>query len=580
MAQTLEPQPLEESLISPLGVPTGRPRRRFGRSWSVILRDPLALAALLIIAFFLIAFIIFPLVKVLLNSLFDEQGSLDLSEYERVTTKPLQQKIIWDTLIMGGVVSVFSTALGFLFAYTMTRCKIPGRRLLHFTALLPVISPPFAVAMAVVLLFGRSGLITNKILGLSVNIYGWPGLILVQTITFYPVAYLLLIGLLQSLNPALEEASLNLGASKWRVFRTVTLPLLIPGLGASLLLIFVETLADLANPLLIGGDINVLATQTYLAIVGTADFRGAAVYSVVLLVPSLTAFLLQRYWVNRRSYISVTGKPQGGRIVINEPLARWTLVGTCFLVGALVILIYGTIIASAFTKLFGIDYTPTLDNFKYLFDSPNYRDGMVNTVWLAILATPVVAILSTITAWLVVRRGFAGRSVLDFVSMLGAAVPGTIIGIGYILAFNNAPLALTGTSLIIILVFVIRGLPSGLRSTVAALQQIDPTIEEASTSLGASTAYTFRRITIPLVRPAVLAGVIYSFTRSMTSLSAIIFLVGPNTRLVTAQTYNLLENGRFGAATAYVTLLILVVLAAMALLTWLVRGPVRPVDTI
>lgn len=580
MARILDPQPLEESIISPLGASTGQTRRRFGRSWSAILRDPLALAALLLIALFLAVFIIFPLAKVLINSIFDEQGNLDLSEYERVTTKPLQQKIIWDTLLMGVTVAFSSTALGFLFAYTLTRCKIPGKRILHFTALLPVISPPFAVAMATVLLFGRSGLITNKIFGLSVNIYGWPGLILVQTITFFPVAYLLLVGLLQSLNPALEEASLNLGASKWRVFRTITLPLLIPGLGASLLLIFVEALADLANPLLIGGDINVLATQTYLAIVGTADFRGGAVYSVVLLVPSLTAFLLQRYWVNRRSYISVTGKPQGGRIVITDPLVRWPLIGVCCLVGALVLLIYGTIIASAFTKLFGIDYSLTLDNFKYLFDSPNYRDGMGNTIWLAILATPIVALISTITAWLVVRRGFAGRGALDFISMLGAAVPGTIIGIGYILAFNNAPLALTGTSLIIILVFVIRGLPSGLRGTVAALQQIDPTIEEASTSLGASTAYTFRRVTIPLVRPAVLAGLIYSFTRSMTSLSAIIFLVGPNTKLVTAQTYSLLENGRFGAATAYVTLLILVVLAAMALLTWLVRGPVRPVDTI
>lgn len=581
MSQTVEPQPTELAPVPPSTIlREERSRRRWLGNWSSLQRDPLALGALLLIVLFLAVFVLWPLGQVLFSSVFDENGQVELSGFERVLTKPVQQKIIWDTLYMGIAAAAFSTFFGFLFAFTLSRCAPPLRRVLHLAALLPIISPPFAVAMAAILLFGRSGLITNKLLGLTVNIYGWPGLIYVQTITFFPVAYLLFVGLFDSLNPALEEAALNLGASKWKVFRTVTLPLLIPGIGASLLLIFVEALADLANPLLIGGDVNVLATQTYLAVIGTADFRAAAVYSIVLLLPSLTAFVLQRYWVTRRSYISVTGKPQGGKVLVKEPWVRWPLIGLCTLVGFLVFLTYGTIVASAFTKLFGINYTLTLENFQYIFDSPNYSGGIFNTTWLSAITTPIVALIGTIIAWLLVRKGFPGRALLDFVSMLGAAIPGTIIGIGYVLAFNKQPLVLTGTALIIILVFVIRSIPTAVRGTVAALQQIDPSIEEASTNLGASTAYTFRRITVPMIRPTVLASLIYSFTRSMTSLSAIIFLVGPNTRLITAQTYNLLENARFGAATAYVTLLIVVVLIAMGILNWLVRGPVRPVDTL
>jgi iron(III) transport system permease protein len=482
-------------------------------------------------------------------------------------------------------VAVTGTLVGFLFAFFQARIVAPAwlKRITHWIALVPVVSPPFAVAIAVITLFGRRGIITDGLLGLDANIYGLFGMALVMALSFFPAAYLNLVGLMRALDPALDEASTNLGANRFTTFRKVTLPMLAPGIASSLLLLFVEAIADLGNPLTIGGDYVVLAVRLFIAIQGEYDVLAGAVLSIILLVPSLIVYLIQKYWADRASVVSVTGKPTGTVNMFGAPVVRVPIVAFVLLCCTLIVLIYLTIFAGAFTVLLGIDNTFTLRNFQYVISGVG-QDAFADTTLLSAIATPVAGFLGMLIAFLVVRRKFTGRAALDFGTMLGIAVPGTIFGIGYLLAFND-PLkigdavifpkltgarGLFGGALAIVMVYIIRSVPAALRAGVSALQQIDPAIEEASTSLGAGAGTTFRKVTLPLIRPAFFNGLIYAFSRSMTTISAVIFLTTPETKIMTQQIYNETDANRFGNAFAYVVVLILIVLAVIALLNLLV----------
>jgi iron(III) transport system permease protein len=413
-------------------------------------------------------------------------------------------------------------------------------------------------------------LITKRLLGLRYDIYGADGLIFALTISFIPLAYLSLLGMIRGLDPALDEAATNLGAGGWHAFRTITLPLLIPGFASSFLLLFVAAMADLGNSLLLGGNLTVLSSRIYLAIIGEYNLEAGAVLSVMLLIPSLILFTIQHYWVRRRSYVTVTGKPTGQPRMIKNPWVKWTLFAVNFLFVALIVLLYGYILVGAFTKVWGINFAFTLDHFRFVLFGYG-SEAFSDTILLASLATPIAGLIGILIAFLVVRRKFIGRSLIDLISILGLAVPGTIVGIGLIMAYHQPALGglipkLTGTAFIIIMAYTIRSVSAVVRGGVASLQQIDSSIEEASASLGASGATTFRKITIPLIRPAFLSGLISSFARSMTSLSPIIFLVTPHWRIMTAQILNEAETGRFGNAAAYSVVLIVIVLAAIGLL--------------
>jgi len=529
-------------------------------------QDGVLAIGLLISLGFLGLFVVYPLVKILSVGLSSESVAV----YQRLLAARGTWRVILNTLWMGLGVATVGTALGFLFAFVQVKLDVPFKRFFNLIGVLPIISPPFAVAMSTIVLFGRSGLITKRLLGIRYDIYGLDGLVLVMAISFFPVAYLMLLSMMRALDPALEEAAINLGAGRWRVFRTITLPMLIPGLASSFLLLFVEALADLANPLLIGGNYTVLASRIYLAIIGEYDLNAGAVLSLILLVPSLTIFFFQHYWVSRRSYVSVTGKPTGHHRPIRSPWVKWSLFTLCLLVSGLVVLLYGFIFVGAITKVWGINYGLTLEHFHFVIFGYG-SEAMTDTTLLAAIATPAAGLMGMLIAFLVVRRKFTGRGLVDFASVLGLAVPGTVVGIGFILAFNRPSAGglipkLTGTALIIVLAYVVRCIPGSVRTGVAALQQIDKAMEEASASLGASSVTTFRRITMPLIRPAFLTGLIYSFARSMTSLSAIIFLITPRWRIMTAQILNEAETGRFGNAAAYCVVLIAIVLAAIGLM--------------
>lgn len=553
--------------------------RRIGSDWTL-------LAGLIVVVAFLAIAIVLPLFQMLGVSFTTDA----LSYYIRYFSSPVYLGIMKNTVQLGMVVGLLGTILGFLFAYVQVRLDVPCKRFMHLMALMPIISPPFAVATAAIVLFGRGGLITFRLFGIRYDLYGFTGLTAVLTLSLFTVAYMNLAGMLRALDPSLDEAATNLGASKWDVFRTVTLPMLVPGIASSFLLLFVEAIADLANPLVLGGDFTVLASRVYIAISGEYDIFAGSVLSVILLVPSLTVFIIQRYWVSRKSVISVTGKPSGKQTRITNPFIRWGLFGLTMFFSLLILLIYGTVFVGAFTELLGINYTPTLRHFQFVLMGLGSQ-AMMDTSKMSLIATPIAGVLGMLIAWLVVRKKFAGRGLIDFTSMLGIALPGTVLGIGYLLAFNR-PLkfdntvilpalaggtAIAGGTVALIMAYVVRSVPAGVRAGVASLQQIDPSIEEAAISLGADNATTFRKITLPLIRPAFLTGLVYSFARSMTSLSAVIFLSTPYAKIMTAQILNEVDAGRFGNAFAYCDILILLVLLVIGFL-YLVVGTTTGVE--
>lgn len=560
--------------------------RRYLKEFRQIAQDPVLAVGLAVVSLFILLSIALPLLAMLGESTTPE----GLPRFADFMGSHVYQAVFRNTIVMGLVVATCGTVLGFLFAFVQVKLDVPFKRLMHLVALVPIISPPFAVAAAVITLFGRSGMISKGIFDVRYDIYGLDGLTLVMTLSYFTIAYLNLRGMLEALDPALDEAATNMGASKWHIFRTITLPMLIPGFLGSFLLLFVESIADLGNPLILGGNFDVLASRIYIQVIGLYDTTGAAVLSVILFVPSLTVFMIQRYWVGRMSVVSVTGKPSGTPQKINHPLVRWTLFTLVMAVVVLILTIYLTIFAGAFTKVISINNDFTLDHFEFVLRGVGV-ESIGDTTLLAAIATPVAGILGILIAFLVVRKQFIGRSALDFVTMLGIAVPGTVLGIGYLLMYNSPveivipwlgsveePFAITlipkltggrglfGGALAIVIVFVVRSVPAALRTGVASLSQIDPSIEEAAVSLGANNARTFLDITLPLVRPAFFAGLIYAFARSMTSLSAIIFLTTPQTQIMTHQILNEVEGGRFGNAFAFCVVLIGIVFAAIGIL--------------
>jgi iron(III) transport system permease protein len=376
----------------------------------------------------------------------------------------------------------------------------------------------------------------------------------------FPVAYLVLDGVLKSINPDLEDSAFNLGASRFQVFSTITVPLSLPGVLSAWLLVFVTSLADFGNPMVLGGNFDVLSVQAYLQVTGMYNIARGSTLATVLLVPALFAFYLQRHIMSKKTYVTVTGKPSGSSIMGVKPVTKWILTGFAALISLITIAFYGVVIYGCFVKLWGYNWTLTLEHFNYAWDTGWL--SIKSTVIMASIATVISGFLSMMIAFLMVRKEFFGKKAMGFVTLMGFAIPGTLVGIGYILAFNTLPLLLTGTMWIIVFCFIFREIPVGIESGVATLTQIDPAIEEASRNLGADSKYTFLHVTLPLIKPAFFASLSYSFVRSMTAVSAVIFLVTARwnhlTSLVLAQT----EIMRLGSASVLSCVTIVIVFIA------------------
>ncbi|PUA39541.1 ABC transporter permease [Paenibacillus elgii] len=533
-------------------------------------REPLLLLCILLVMACLAVFIVYPLYQILKSSFINPDGAVSLSAYVGVLSGGQLFEALKNSLLLAVIVSILSTAIAYMFAYTFAYVKVPFKKLFNAVAILPVISPPFVISLSAILLFGKQGFVSKHLLGLeNANIYGFKGLVLVQTLTYFPVAFLVLAGLLRSISPSLEEASMNMGAGRLRTFLNVTLPLTMPGIANAFLLVFVQSLADFGNPMTLGGNYTTVAREIYLQAVGSYDIQAGAALAMVLMSITFLIYALQKFWIGKKSYVTVTGKPAHGRRLIEKGATRQALFVLCMLMSVIVIAFYLLVPIGSFIKLWGINNSFTWDHYKYVFSLG--QKSMKDTLLLSIIATPIAGLLGMIIAFLVVRKQFIGKKALESVSMLSIAIPGTVIGISYILAFNQAPLALTGTALIIIVAFVVRAIPVGIRSGIASLQQIDPSIEEAATNLGAGQARNFFTVVLPLIKPAFYSGLVYGFVKSMTAMSAVIFLISAKYNLITASILTQVESGRIGVASAYCTILIAIMIAALLLLNLLLR---------
>ncbi|MBN2628110.1 MAG: iron ABC transporter permease [Spirochaetales bacterium] len=541
--------------------------------------DPALLAVIFFTLILVVFFIIIPLYNIMIESLTTDKG-LSLKNYRDVFAMYGNTQILINTVFLGLVTASLSVVVGFIFAYVTTYMKIRFKKIFDFIAILPIISPPFVVALSAILLFGRVGLITRGLLGIrDAEIYGFHGLVLVQTLSFFPIAYMMLVALLQRIDPSVEEASRDLGASRFRVFTSVTLPLMVPGLANAFLLVFIQSIADFANPVVIGGNFTTVAVKIYQEGIGNYQFGTATALAMVLLTISISIFVLQKYYVSKKSYVTVTGKVSRQRELITSPAVIAPATAVLLFFTLFVIMMYILIPIGSFVKLWGINYTPTLEHYKYIL-KPKLFKPVLTTTSLAVVATPVSGVLAMIIAFLIVRRKFFGKSFIEFTTIMALAIPGTIIGLGYVISYNKTyslfglPLIppITGTAFIIIMAFIIRSLPVGVRSGITSLQQIDPSIEEAANVLGASSRKVFTSVTIPMIKNAFLNGLIFTFARSMTLVSTVIFLISARYKLLTTTIMAQIDVGKMGVASAYCTVLIVIVSVAMLIIRFFVKN--------
>jgi iron(III) transport system permease protein len=531
-------------------------------------RDPITGYSVLFLFAVSAAFIAYPLLEALRLS-FVEEGVFSLGIWKR-TLSPEFLVPLWGSIKLGIVTATVSTLIGFAFAFLTERTGAGHKKLIGTLATMPVISPPFSLTLSIILLFGNNGLITRQFLRMeNFSIYGLGGLALVQTIGMFPIAYMTLSGVLRSIDSTVEDAALDLRATRLKTFLTITLPLSLPGLLSAWLLVFTNSLADFANPLLLAGSYRVLSVTAYIQVTGRSDLGGGAALSLLLLLPTLTAFFAQRCWVNRKSYVTVTGKPSTRLAELATKPVRIALTAFVWICLGFTLALYGTIVAGCFVRNWGIDYSFTLANIGEALSRG--RQAILSTVTLAVAASPIAGILAMAAALIIVRQKFFGKKVLEALLMTPFAIPGTLLGISYILAFNKPPLLLVGTAVIIVINYVIRELPVGLENGAASLRQIDKSIEEAAQDLGADMSKVFSSIVLPLVRPAFLTSMSYTFVRSMTAVSAVIFLISARWYHLTVQIYNFSENLRFGLASVLATTLIIIVLGAFGLMQVLVR---------
>ena len=544
------------------------------------------------------AFVFYPVGKILINAVKNDEGDYAFSLFlEKISSHNIWSLaclnsdfscgVAWNSLWMAVLVGLSTTVLGLTFALLVTRTGMQAKGLVRTVSLLPIITPPFVIGLALILLFGRAGAV-NSFLEWAFDIeptrwiYGLTGILVAQILAFTPIAFLVLIGVVEGVSPSMEEAAQTLNASPWQTFWTVSFPLMRPGLANAFLLGFIESLADFGNPLVLGGQYEVLSTQIFFAIAGAqGDLGMAAVLAIVLLLFTLSAFYAQRRWLGKKSYATVTGKGDSGKHAQLPKRVTWGayLAATPFI--SLSLVVYGMILFGGFVETWGHKHNFT---FKHYIDefSINWSEqhGIIwdgaawNSFWttlqISAISAPLTAGLGLLTAYILVRQKFWGKDVFEFLTMLSFAVPGTVIGVGYILAFNVPPIEMTGTGVILVVCFIFRNMPTGIRAGIAAMSQLDPSLDEASLTLGARSFTTLRRVLLPLLRPAIIAALVFSFVRAMTAISAVIFLVSADYDMATSYILGRVEFGDYGLAIAYSSVLILVMLCAIALIQFTV----------
>ena len=546
----------------------------------------------------LTVFVFFPILRLGIAAFVDPEGNLALATFwARLSAPDLwglscfvgagRCGVVVNTVVLGVLSATFATALGLALALLVNRTDFRMKRVLRAVSILPIITPPFVVGVAIIVLFGRTGLVTGWVADLMEVrptrwVYGLPGILIAQVLAFAPVTFLVLLSTLEAINPTLEEAARTLGARSMKTFRTVTWPLLRPGLAAAFLLAFIESLADFGNPIVLGGGYEVLSVKIFFAVVGARyDLGNAATLAMILLGLTLIAFWLQMRWMGKKSYVTVTGKSDAGLAAPLPPVLRIAVFAVVLPWVVFTLAVYIIIAAGGFVTDIGRwDLTPTFGHlataFRFEIAETGLElygsawDSMITTLWVAGIAAPLTTVVGILTAWLVARQDFAGRRAFEFGTMLSFAIPGTVVGVSYVAAFNVPPVDITGTAGILIICFVFRNMPVGMRAGLAALAQIDKSMEEASQTMGAGGATTLRRVVLPLIRPAVFTALVYSFVTAMTAVSAVIFLVSARHNMATAYIMGRVEAGEYALAIAYSAVLMIVMILCVVVIQLIV----------
>lgn len=545
---------------------------------SVLQGDKFIIGSLLMLASIIFFFIVYPIIAIFISMFYDSDHNFVPGQIIDTIKQPYILRIITNSLSVAATIGVLATFFGLLFALYTTRIARRTAFVGKLFSILPIVTPPFVVALGITLMLGRSGYVTEflvEYLGFNSNwLYGFTGIVIAHTLALTPLSFMILEGALKSIHPSIEEASYTMRANRYKTFFNIIFPLLKPALANSFLVVAIQSLADFSTPLVLGGSFDVISSQIYFYIAGSQlDYASASTLGTLLLIFSLGIFIIQYVWIGNRSYVTVSGKSYRGEVqdlpklmksMITFFLLAWTIFNA---------VLYGSIFYGSFTVNWGVDYSLTLRNYELLFGS-GFESGawpsLIQTFIFAIIAAPITSVLGLLLAYITVRREFQGKKTLEFLTLLCFAVPGTVAGVAYILAFNDAPIYITGTGIIIILSMVTRNMPIGMRAAIAGLGQLDKSLDEASLSLKGSSFKTLVFVVLPLLKPALLSSLVTSFVRAMTTVSAIIFLVTADTRVATSYILNRVEDGEYGVAIAYGSVLIVVMMSIILFFDWIV----------
>jgi len=459
-------------------------------------------------------------------------------------------------------------------AFALARLPVPGKAVLLSLAALPLVLPSFVGAYALVLMLGRAGFVTKALQAIGIpfgSIYGTPGIVLVYALTLYPYVLLPTLAGLKAIDISVEEASQNLGASRWRAFRTVTLPLVLPSILSGALLVFIETLENFGVPFVLAEDKPILAVEAYKLFVGETDTNpaSAAVLAVVLVAVSAFVLVVQRRYLARRRF-ATSARSAPPLLAVGR---GWRLVAAGWSWGVVLLALvpFFAVVAISFMQFRGpvLHAQPSLDNFRDLLGRSTRP--LVNTLLLSSLAACAATLLGVPIGYVLVRRRSTVTACLDLLATAPFAVAGTVLAIGLVVSFNAGWLVLTGGWLIMVLAYVVRKLPFSVRSASALLHQIDPSLEEASVNLGVSPAATFARLTVPLMLGGIVGGMVLTWVTVASELSSTVILYSPRWQTLTAVMFQALDGEGPGVAAAAASVLILFTLLPLALIYRLLR---------
>jgi iron(III) transport system permease protein len=524
-------------------------------------RLPIALVTLAVAAPLLL-FILYPLAFILGRSFVTETG-LGFANYARMLGNERFLGILANSFAVTLVSTVLAVVLAYLFAYAIQRTAIPWKGFFRLVAIVPLFAPSLVQAQGLVLLFGRNGLI-NRTFDAGIEIYGYWGIVIAMVLYVFPYAFLILSAALAVADARIYESAEMLGAGGARVFRTVTLPATRYGLAAAIFVCFTLVITDFGNPMVIGADYGVLATEVYNQVIGQANFERGTVIGMILLVPAAIAAFGEKY-ISARQF-AVVGEQSRPLAIQPSPGRDAVFTAVVVAIALAILAIVAIVVFASFVDLW--PYRMNLSLRHYAFDVQNGIEPLWNSILIGLMAAAIGVVAITASSYLVEKLKSAASRPLYFVSILPAAVPGMVLGLGYILAFNNPanPVYLIyGTLLIIAICNVYHYHAQAFLISSTSLKQISPTFDEASATLGGSRFDTFRKVTLPLLAPTLVGIAVFFFMRSMVTLSAVIFLITPSTQVAAVSVLLLEDRGATNQAAAFSVCIMAVVVAALLL---------------